>query len=88
MLTDIPEHGVLFIDEIHRLSPAIEEILYPRDGGLRARHRDWSRGRGARSVTVPAAAVHVDRRDHARRPSDLTAAARVLASSTGSISTR
>src|SRR6476659_8464592 len=29
MLTDLPEHGVLFIDEIHRLSPAIEEILYP-----------------------------------------------------------
>jgi len=29
MLTDLQEHAVLFIDEIHRLAPAIEEILYP-----------------------------------------------------------
>src|SRR3954466_3903910 len=29
MLTDLQEHEVLFIDEIHRMAPAIEEILYP-----------------------------------------------------------
>lgn len=29
MLTNIEEGDVLFIDEIHRLSPVIEEILYP-----------------------------------------------------------
>lgn len=29
LLTNLEEHDVLFIDEIHRLSPAIEEILYP-----------------------------------------------------------
>jgi len=29
MLTNLEENDVLFIDEIHRLSPAIEEILYP-----------------------------------------------------------
>ena len=29
MLTDLQEHAVLFIDEIHRMAPAIEEILYP-----------------------------------------------------------
>ena len=29
MLTNLEPHDVLFIDEIHRLSPAIEEILYP-----------------------------------------------------------
>ena len=29
MLTNLQEHEVLFIDEIHRLPPAIEEILYP-----------------------------------------------------------
>jgi holliday junction DNA helicase RuvB len=29
MLTNLDKHDVLFIDEIHRLSPAIEEILYP-----------------------------------------------------------
>jgi Holliday junction DNA helicase RuvB len=29
LLTNLEVHDVLFIDEIHRLSPAIEEILYP-----------------------------------------------------------
>ena len=29
LLTNIEEGDILFIDEIHRLSPAIEEILYP-----------------------------------------------------------
>lgn len=29
LLTGLEEHDVLFIDEIHRLNPAVEEILYP-----------------------------------------------------------
>lgn len=29
ILTNLETHDVLFIDEIHRMSPAIEEILYP-----------------------------------------------------------
>ena len=29
LLTNLERHDVLFIDEIHRLNPAIEEILYP-----------------------------------------------------------
>ncbi len=29
LLTNIEEGDILFIDEIHRLSPAVEEILYP-----------------------------------------------------------
>jgi len=29
MLTNLERHDVLFIDEIHRLSPVVEEILYP-----------------------------------------------------------
>ena len=29
ILTNLNEGDILFIDEIHRLSPAIEEILYP-----------------------------------------------------------
>jgi len=29
LLTNLQEGDILFIDEIHRLSPAIEEILYP-----------------------------------------------------------
>lgn len=29
ILTNLQQNDVLFIDEIHRLSPVIEEILYP-----------------------------------------------------------
>lgn len=29
LLTNLQPHDVLFIDEIHRLSPAVEEVLYP-----------------------------------------------------------
>ncbi len=33
MLTNLEPHDALFIDEIHRLSPVVEEVLYP-DGIL------------------------------------------------------
>jgi Holliday junction DNA helicase RuvB len=29
LLTNMDEHGVLFIDEIHRMNPVVEEYLYP-----------------------------------------------------------
>ena len=29
MLTNLEANDVLFIDEIHRLSPVVEEVLYP-----------------------------------------------------------
>ncbi|MDE4974151.1 AAA family ATPase, partial [Francisella tularensis] len=29
ILTNLEENDLLFIDEIHRLSPVVEEILYP-----------------------------------------------------------
>lgn len=29
LLTNLPRHSVIFIDEIHRLSPVIEEFMYP-----------------------------------------------------------
>ncbi len=29
LLTNLEQHDVLFVDEIHRLSPVVEEILYP-----------------------------------------------------------
>ena len=29
LLTNLQAHDVLFVDEIHRLSPVVEEILYP-----------------------------------------------------------
>jgi Holliday junction DNA helicase RuvB len=52
MLTDLQEHQVIFIDEIHRMAPAIEEILYP---ALEDYELDIVIGQGpsARSVKVP-----------------------------------
>ncbi len=51
ILTNLQPHDVLFIDEIHRLNPAVEEILYPamEDGKL-----DLVIGEGpaARSVQI------------------------------------
>ena len=29
ILTNLSEHDILFIDEIHRLSRSVEEVLYP-----------------------------------------------------------
>jgi Holliday junction DNA helicase RuvB len=52
MLTNLGQHEVLFIDEIHRLAPAIEEILYP---AMEDYELDIVIGQGpsARSVKVP-----------------------------------
>jgi Holliday junction DNA helicase RuvB len=52
MLTNLKEREVLFIDEIHRMAPAIEEILYP---ALEDYELDIMIGQGpaARSVKVP-----------------------------------
>jgi Holliday junction DNA helicase RuvB len=52
ILTNLGEHEVLFIDEIHRMAPAIEEILYP---ALEDYELDIMIGQGpsARSVKVP-----------------------------------
>jgi holliday junction DNA helicase RuvB len=52
ILTNLAEHEVLFIDEIHRMSPTIEEILYP---ALEDYELDIMIGQGpsARSVKVP-----------------------------------
>ena len=52
ILTNLAEREVLFIDEIHRMAPAIEEILYP---ALEDYELDIVIGQGpsARSVKVP-----------------------------------
>src|SRR6187455_3312330 len=52
MLTNLQQHEVLFIDEIHRLPPAIEEILYP---AMEDYELDLviGQGPGARSLKVP-----------------------------------
>ncbi len=52
MLTALQEREVLFIDEVHRMSPSIEEILYP---AMEDYELDIviGQGPGARSVKVP-----------------------------------
>ena len=52
LLTNLKAHEVLFIDEIHRMSPVIEEILYP---AMEDYELDIVIGQGpsARSVKVP-----------------------------------
>lgn len=51
MLTNIEDRDVFFIDEIHRLAPAVEEILYP---AMEDYHIDILIGQGpsARSVKI------------------------------------
>jgi holliday junction DNA helicase RuvB len=51
LLTNLQKHDVLFIDEIHRLSPAVEEVLYP---AMEDFHLDLIIGEGpaARSVRI------------------------------------
>lgn len=51
ILTNLEPHDVLFIDEIHRLNPAVEEILYP---AMEDRKLDLMIGEGpaARSVQI------------------------------------
>lgn len=51
ILTNLEERDVLFLDEIHRLSPAVEEILYP---AMEDRQLDLVIGEGpaARSVRI------------------------------------
>ena len=52
LLTNLQAREVLFIDEVHRMSPAIEEILYP---AMEDYELDIMIGQGpsARSVKVP-----------------------------------
>ncbi len=51
LLTNLEERDVLFIDEIHRLNPAVEEVLYP---AMEDFHLDLIIGEGpaARSVRI------------------------------------
>ena len=52
LLSTIPERTVFFIDEIHRLKPAIEEMLYI---AMEDYELDWIIGQGpsARTVRIP-----------------------------------
>jgi len=52
ILTTLPERAVIFIDEIHRLKPAIEEMLYI---AMEDYELDWVIGQGpaARTIRIP-----------------------------------
>ena len=52
ILTTLTPHSVFFIDEIHRLKPAIEEMLYI---AMEDYELDWvvGQGPGARTVRIP-----------------------------------
>src|ERR1043166_2590723 len=54
IVTNLAPHDVLFIDEIHRMSPAVEEILYP---ALEDYEVDIVIGQGPSARTVK---VHVE----------------------------
>ncbi len=55
-LTNLEERDVLFIDEIHRLNPAVEEILYPADPiaklSGRSAHRSVRAGVAAKALAL------------------------------------
>lgn len=52
LLSTIPERTVFFIDEVHRLKPAVEEMLYT---AMEDYELDWIIGQGpaARTVRIP-----------------------------------
>ena len=87
VLTSLEERDVLFIDEIHRLNRAVEEILYPamEDYAL-----DVMIGKGPSRAEPPAEpeAVHGRRRDDARRAASRRRCATASARPTASTSTR
>jgi Holliday junction DNA helicase RuvB len=58
LLTNLERNDVLFIDEIHRLSPVVEEILYPaldqaRPAALHAGGRHHARGHAHQPAARP-----------------------------------
>jgi Holliday junction DNA helicase RuvB len=86
LLTNLEDGDVLFIDEIHRLAPAVEEILYP---AMEDRALDIMIGEGpsARSVRIDLP-LHAGRRDHAAGAAHHAAARPVRHSGPLAISTR
>ena len=55
ILTNLEARDVLFIDEIHRLNPAVEEVLYPAMEDFRAGPGDRRRPGGAHRADRTAA---------------------------------
>ncbi len=71
MLTNLEEGDVLFIDEIHRLSPVIEEIFYP---AMEDYQLDIMIGEGpaARSIKLDLPPFTLSCSNHSCRPTHLT----------------
>ena len=72
LLTNLQEHDILFVDEIHRLNRAVEEILYP---AMEDYAIDIIIGKGpsANSIRLDLP-LYAHRSDHARRATDRAAA--------------
>ena len=72
ILTNVERHEVMFFDEVHRLQPQLEEILYP---ALEDFQLDIIIGPGSeRALAHPdASAFHFYRRDDENRPAFGTA---------------
>jgi len=62
LLTNLQARDVLFVDEIHRLSPVVEEVLYP---AMEDYQLDIMIGEGpaARSIKAEPPALHPGRRN-------------------------
>jgi len=65
ILTSLEKKEVFFLDEIHRLQPAVEEVLYPAMEDFRV-DPDHRPGAGRTDSSLSAGALHVDWRDHPR----------------------
>ncbi len=66
ILTSLETREVFFLDEIHRLMPAIEEVLYPAMEDYRI-DLVIGQGPGARIHPFPVEPFHAGRSHHARR---------------------
>ena len=69
ILTNLSEHDILFIDEIHRMSRTVEEILYPamEDYAL-----DIIIGKGPAAKSIRFAEIYTYRSDNKSRTFDST----------------
>jgi len=65
ILTSLEKKEVFFLDEIHRLQPAVEEVLYPAMEDFRV-DSDYRAGAGGADSSVPVGALYLDWRDDAR----------------------
>ena len=66
ILNSLQPREVLFIDEIHRLNRAVEEVLYPAVEDFRI-DLMLGQGPGAQSVSSTSSPIHFDRSNYSSR---------------------